>query len=71
MTWEKMAKRLAKGTNAHDEKIIIEQGEKRSSLIDRLSDVAKDREGGSVTNLDFIWTELLDHVYIILNLIHD
>jgi len=69
MIWETMAKRLAKVTAAGEEDILIEQEEKRSSLISRLSDVLKDREGGSATNLEYIWIQLLDHVYVVLNLI--
>ena len=72
MTWETMAKRLAKATDGGDEEnLLIDQEDKRSSLISRLSEVLKDREGGSVTNLEYIWTQLLDHVYIVLNLIQE
>jgi hypothetical protein len=41
----------------------------RTSLISRLSDIAKDREGGSLTNLDNLWTQISDHIYIVLSLI--
>jgi hypothetical protein len=69
MTWETMNKRLAKTVTGEEERMLLEQGEKRSSLLDRLADVLKDREGSSVTNLEYIWAEVLDHVFIVLSLI--
>lgn len=70
MTWEEMTVRLAKGdinTPEHDQ--LQRQKLVFSSLVDRLSDVKKDREGGSLTNLDDIWTQVLDHLYIVLSLV--
>ena len=70
MTWEKMSLRLATGEEggvAHKE--LERQRSKRSTLYTRLSDIGKDREGGSVTNLDDIWVEVLDHLYVVLGLI--
>jgi len=64
MTWETMAERLSKEECEFDE--IIRQKGVRSSLLDRLADVLKDREGGSITNIEFIWTQVLDHLIALL-----
>jgi hypothetical protein len=70
MTWEEMTSRLAKGGKGSDGfHIIIKQGELHSSLLNRLADVLKDREGGAITNIEYIWTEVLDHIYTTLTLI--
>jgi len=69
MTWATMAQRLAKGGQGSvAEKGIRNQENPRSSLIDRLSRIGKDREGSAVTDLGHIWTQLLDHVYAVLGL---
>ncbi|MCI0527531.1 MAG: hypothetical protein L0Y56_08830 [Nitrospira sp.] len=70
MNWQVMAERLVIGEVAGMEyHELINQGPIRSSLIDRLSDILKEREGGSFTNLDNVWTQVLDHIYITLGLI--
>lgn len=70
MTWGILAKRLSKGSNDGPEyQELIDQGIERSRLISRLSDVLKDREGGAITDLDNVWTLLLDHIFIVLGLI--
>jgi hypothetical protein len=70
MTWDKMVERLSKGISGGPEhQELVRQGSERSRLISRLSDVLKDREGGSVTNLDNVWTLLLDHTFTVLGLI--
>jgi len=70
MTWDEMVERLSKGISSGPEhQELVHQGSERSRLISRLSDVLKDREGGSVTNLDNVWTLLLDHTYTVLGLI--
>ena len=48
---------------------IVKQREIRSKLISRLSDIGKDREGGAATNLDFLWTQVLGHLFITLSLL--
>jgi hypothetical protein len=70
MTWQEMSKRLSKDANDEFERQeLVIQETKRKSLISRLSDVMKGREGGSVTNLDDIWAQTLDHIHIVLGLI--
>lgn len=70
-SWEKIAERLSKnGTSGLEYQEMLRQKNVHSSLIGRLSSVGKDREGSSVTNLNHIWTELLDHVFTILNIIN-
>lgn len=70
-TWEKMAKRLSKnGPSSIECQEVLRQETVRSSLVSRLSDIGKDREGSSVTNLNHIWTELQDHAFTVLSLIN-
>jgi hypothetical protein len=71
MTWTEMAKRLSKaGATGLEYSEIMRQESVRASLIARLSTIGKDREGGSLTDLNNIWSELLDHAFTILNLIN-
>jgi hypothetical protein len=70
MTWGKMGSRLAKivpDSEKYQEFIL--QHEVRSKLFSRLSDIGKDRESGAATNLEFVWTQVLDHLYITLSLL--
>ncbi len=69
-TWRGMSEKVAKGgTSSLEYAQLLDQEKVRDSLIDRLSGILKDREGGSITNLDAIWTQTLDHIYVALNLI--
>ncbi len=68
MKWKIMSDRLSKGSIERQGLSIQEKI--HSSLISRLSDILKDREGNSVNNIDNIWTEVLDHVYAVINLIN-
>jgi hypothetical protein len=68
MTWEMMVARLVKATIGVEEDILLEQERIQNSLIRQLSDIIEDREGDSQTNLEYIWTQLSDHVYIVLSL---
>lgn len=71
ITWDTMATRLAIGGGGGPLHIrLINQKGLRSSLIARLSDVGKVREGGSITNLEDIWTEMLDHIVTVLGMIN-
>jgi len=67
--WNVMAERLSNGgAEGVDYQEMLRQEGVHSSLLGRLAEVGKDREGSSVTNLDHIWTELLDHVFTILTI---
>jgi hypothetical protein len=69
MTWERMAGRLSKGkSGGPEEKELVDQESERERLIECLSKVAKDREGGSRTDIDTLWTQILDHIYVVLTL---
>jgi hypothetical protein len=71
MTWSTMAERLAKGKPSgfqHQE--LLERKKIQSSLTDRLSKILKHREGGTYTNLDTVWTQLVDHIQVVLGLVN-
>ena len=58
MTWETMSSRLAIHSIGETERSTLYSQEKTyNSLKSRLSEVLKDREGGSITDLDSIWIE--------------
>ena len=70
MTWGRMAERLAKGGPGRIEyQELIARESVNSSLVNRLSQVGKDREGLSYANINVLWTELLDHIFIVLGLV--
>lgn len=70
MTWPTMAQRLSKGPEKGPQfQELIDHEPIHSSLISRLSDIAKDREAGSFTNLDNVWAETLEHLYAVLGLV--
>lgn len=70
MTWALMVERLGKGTKCSLEfDSLIRQEKKQRQLVHRLSDVLKDREGGLLTNISYIWSEVLDHLYSVLTLL--
>jgi hypothetical protein len=65
-----MSRKLSKGLpGGSEEQELLKQKIVRGSLISRLSDVLKDHMTGSVTNLDNIWFEVLDHIYVVLSLV--
>ncbi len=70
MTWIEMAKRLSKGErDGIEQQNLMEPNENRISLISRLSSVLKDRDKQSIINLDNLWSQLLDHIFVVLGLI--
>lgn len=70
MSWNTMSTRLAiNGGGGTEHVILIAQNKVHGSLLNRLALVLKGREGGSITNLDSIWTETLDHLFTVLGLI--
>lgn len=71
MTWSIMSSRLAiNGSRGREHITLDNQKRVKASLNSRLSDVLKDREGGSVTNIDNIWTETIDFLFTVLGLIN-
>lgn len=71
MTWKIMADRLAKGGPGSTEcSVIIDEESKYSMLIDRLSTIAKDREGKLLRDIEDIWAIVLDHIYAVLSLVN-
>lgn len=72
MNWEIMSRKLAKGTpGEREEQELLRQKAVRGSIISRLSDVLKDHLAGSATNMDNIWSEVLDHIYVVLSLVKE
>jgi hypothetical protein len=70
MNWNTMASRLAINGNRGQEYITLASQEAvQSTLISRLSEVLKDREGGSLTDLDSIWVEIQDFIFTVFGLI--
>jgi len=70
MTWETMASRLAVGGPSGLQYVeLLHIDKARSSLVSRLSEILKDREEGSLTNLDQVWLELQAHLVAVLGLI--
>jgi hypothetical protein len=67
MTWQKMSQRLAKGTE--ECKQLIRQDKFYATLFTDLSEILKDRDRGSSTNLDNLWTQYLDFIYVVLGLL--
>ena len=72
VSWGAMSSRLAKGgRNSDHHKELKALEDKHTSLSSRLSDVIHDREAGSLTNLDDIWTELQEYLVALLGHIRD
>lgn len=70
MTWEKMGSRFAElKPDSENYREFIRQSEVRSKLISSLSDIGKDRKSGAATNLEFVWTQVLDHLFVTLSLL--
>jgi hypothetical protein len=67
MNWVSMSQRLAKGQV--EGAVLVRQEEVQASLISGLSDILKDRNPSSATNLDNLWTQTLDFIYAVLNLV--
>jgi len=70
ITWEAMAARLARGgidSPQHQELLSLKK--RHTSLFSRLSDIAKDREGGSLTNIDDVWAETQDYLVALIGFV--
>ncbi len=69
-SWKEIAERLCREKDNSFYKQEIEKwGERHSVYVSRLSDILKDREAGSETDLSALWTEILDRVFALLNMI--
>ena len=69
-SWKEIAERLCRDNkNLFYKQEIEKWGDRHSVFIARLSDILKNREAGSETDLSILWTELLDRVYALLNMI--
>lgn len=68
--WQKMAAALSKGGVGSNEcQEVIRQNSVRKTLDSRLANILKDRAEGSYTNLEDVWTEVLDHIYTVLSML--
>jgi hypothetical protein len=71
MTWSTMSARLSINGGRGQEHITLDNQKRvKGPLFSRLAEVLKDREGGSLTNLDTIWTEVIDFLFTVLGLIN-
>jgi hypothetical protein len=71
ISWSEIAKRLAKpdpSDVAYNE--LCKQGEVYKALTDHLSNIAKDHVTVSLEELSHIWTQVLDHIYMMLELVN-
>lgn len=64
MSWEKMAHRLSRGE--YEKSIIINREKNKLFLESQLSDITKAREELRTHNLEYIWPQVLEHIYIIM-----
>jgi hypothetical protein len=66
-----MSARLSINGGRGQEHITLDNQKRvKGPLFSRLAEVLKDREGGSLTNLDTIWTEVIDFLFTVLGLIN-
>lgn len=70
ISWQTMSARLALGGEASEQYTqLLAIENTHSSLVSRLSDIAKDREAGSATSIDNVWAELQDYLVSLLRLL--
>jgi hypothetical protein len=70
MTWPRMAERLSRGgTGGTEHQELVAQEALSDSLVAKLSDVLKEREGACASDVDHLWAQVLDHIYVVLELI--
>jgi len=67
MTWITMSNRLARGSQ--ESELLARNDAIRTSLYSGLSEILKNRDPGSTNNLDNLWTQVLDFIYSVLNLL--
>ena len=68
MTWETMTARVAQPKGETEYREVLRQESIRSNLVSRLSEIGKDRRVASGDDLLNLWTQTLDHVYVLLTL---
>jgi hypothetical protein len=72
MTWEKMIERLTpKSKPITEHQILVNQESHRNGLRDRLSALLKRRSTLGSHELDSLWMQALDHLYIVCTGIQD
>jgi len=70
MTWQIIVRRLVRGGPQGPQARELMQHERRhSALVSRLSDVLKDREAGSVTDIDALWSDVQGYLFTLLGLV--
>lgn len=70
MDWELMAQRISHGgPNSPEYNELVSLDTRRLSLIERLSQIAKDREGGIATDVINTWTTLQAFMLAVLGLV--
>lgn len=67
MTWATMSQRLAKGDDERE--ALLRNETIRTSVYSGLSETLKARSQSSTTNIDNLWTQTLDFIYAVLNLL--
>ena len=69
MTWDVMAERLSKGgKDSVEHQELKDQMKTYDELIDILSPALKDRKNNS-SDVEIIWSRILDHIYVVIGLI--
>ena len=70
MIWDEMVMRISKGeAGSVERQELIRQNEIRSSLVSQLSDVLKYRKKHSIVTIEMLWTQVIDHIYVVMGLI--
>jgi hypothetical protein len=70
INWDIMVERVFSSDKQSTNYIeLIRQGKLRSSLIESLSRIGKDREGSMTLELENLWIQILDHIFTILSLL--
>jgi hypothetical protein len=65
-----MAEKISKGGKGSIEEIeLIKQGNVYKKLTNQLSPMAKDRLKIPKAEIDVLWMELIDHMFVVLGLI--
>lgn len=69
-SWLQMAEKISKGGKGSIEEIeLIKQENVYKKLTNQLSPIAKDRVEIAKADIDVLWTEVIDHMFVVLGLI--